>query len=42
MVCNLTSLQILTALVDALEVQPGATDSEIKKAYRKVLLVPLQ
>jgi len=29
---------MLTVFLDALEVQPNATDSEIKKAYRKVRL----
>lgn len=29
---------ILIRVIDALEIQPSATDNEIKKAYRKVTL----
>ena len=31
---------ILIRVIDALEIQPTATDNEIKKAYRKVTISP--
>jgi curved DNA-binding protein CbpA len=36
MVCQPRLIGMLIRVIDALEVPPNATDSEIKKAYRKV------
>lgn len=35
-----SSIVMLTRVLDALEIQPTATDNEIKKAYRKVTISP--
>jgi hypothetical protein len=35
-----SSIVMLTRVIDALEIQPTATENEIKKAYRKVTISP--